>query len=84
MDHLMIYKAVQVLGGQEGRQGPRWINRFLTRGMCFYHASPAAEFYSGGFTFFCSFFIGPRSDHSLAMSVTNSLTDSLSHDLVED
>ena len=29
-------------------------------------------------------FIGPRSDHSLPMSVTNWLTDSLSHDLVED
>ena len=29
-------------------------------------------------------FIGPRSDHSLPMSVTDWLTDWLSHDLVED
>ena len=29
-------------------------------------------------------FIGPRSDHSLPMSVTHSLTDSLTDDLVED
>ena len=29
-------------------------------------------------------FIGPRSDHSLPMSLTNWLTDSLTHDLVED
>ena len=31
-----------------------------------------------------SIFIGPRSDHSLPMSLTNWLTDSLTHDLVED
>ena len=63
--------------------------RLLKPGLAFAMFDFSKLSYSPGLIFFniCSFFsffIRPRSDHSLPMSVTHWLTDSLTHELVED